>query len=60
MPTSVPTAPSQPASANAHQPKNEYDPEADLRVSIEFAYEAIRARVAAGGKGWGGYPLEPK
>jgi hypothetical protein len=53
--------PSQPESESAHQqpPKDEYDPEADLRASIEFAYAAIRARVAAAGKGWGGYPREP-
>jgi hypothetical protein len=33
-----------------------YDPTDDLRKSIEFAYTAIRERVAAGGKGWSGWP----
>jgi hypothetical protein len=49
--------PSWPESGSAHPrpPKDDYDPEKDLRASIEFAYEAIRARVAAGGKGWRGY-----
>lgn len=37
---------------------DDYDAAADMRASVEFAYEAIRARVAAGGPGWGGYPVE--
>lgn len=35
---------------------DEYDPEDDLRASIEFAYEEIRNRSVSGGKGWRGYP----
>jgi hypothetical protein len=37
-------------------PRDTYDPAVDLRASIEFAYRAIRARVARGGVGWGGWP----
>jgi hypothetical protein len=33
-----------------------YDATDDLRKSIEFAYVAIRERVAAGGPGWRGWP----
>lgn len=36
---------------------SEYDPDDDLRRSVEFAYENIRERVASGGKGWRGYPM---
>lgn len=32
--------------------KNDYDAEDDFAKSIEFSYEHIRARKAAGGKGW--------
>ena len=35
----------------------EYDPKDDLARSISWAYRYIRARVAAGGKGWRGYPM---
>jgi hypothetical protein len=38
-----------------------YDPDDDLRKSIEFAYAAIRERVAAGGRGWRGFgPGDPR
>jgi hypothetical protein len=35
-----------------------YDPSDDMRASIEFAYRAIRERVARGGRGWRGCPTE--
>lgn len=48
--------PSQPESENAHQPQPEgYDWRDDMHKSWLFALETIRARVAAGGDGWGGY-----
>jgi hypothetical protein len=31
------------------------DPREDMRRSVEFAYAAIRERVAKGRSGWGGY-----
>jgi hypothetical protein len=34
----------------------DYDSADDLRASVEFAYEAIRERVARGGRGWRGWP----
>jgi hypothetical protein len=34
----------------------DYDPSDDMRRSIEFAYEAIRERVAHGGRGWREWP----
>lgn len=37
---------------------DDYDAAADMRASIEFAYGHIRARVAAGGPGWRGYPID--
>jgi hypothetical protein len=37
-------------------PHDDYDPAADLTASIELAYQLVRARVAAGGRGWGGWP----
>jgi hypothetical protein len=37
-------------------PADGYDASADLAASIEFAYRAIRERVARGGPGWGGWP----
>jgi hypothetical protein len=40
-------------------PPDDYDPKADLSRSVEYAYEAIRARVAHGGRGWRGWPPEP-
>ena len=46
MPKSKPTDPS------------DYDPEMDLRASVEWAYRHIRERVAAGGKGWRGYAAQ--
>jgi hypothetical protein len=36
-----------------------YDAATDMRRSIEFAYKAIRARVARGGRGWRGWPENP-
>jgi hypothetical protein len=35
---------------------NDYDAADDLSRSIEYAYEAIRTRVARGGHGWRGWP----
>lgn len=35
---------------------DDYDRDDDFRRSIEFAYAEIRRRVAAGGRGWRGYP----
>jgi hypothetical protein len=37
-------------------PDANYDAADDLRRSVEFAYEAIRERVARGGHGWCGWP----
>ena len=37
-------------------PHDNYDLADDLSRSVEYAYEAIRARVARGGRGWRGYP----
>ena len=31
----------------------DYDPEIDIRKSVRVGFEAIRARVRSGGKGWG-------
>ncbi len=39
------------------QPEESYYWRDDMHKSWLFALEAIRARVAAGGRGWGGYPL---
>jgi len=36
---------------------SDYDQHDDLRKSVEFAYAFIRERVAKGGKGWRGYPM---
>jgi hypothetical protein len=36
---------------------DEYDWQVDHRKNIEFAYELVRERVAKGGKGWKGYPM---
>jgi hypothetical protein len=36
-----------------------YDAADDLQKSVEFAYQAVRARVARGGRGWRGWP-EPQ
>jgi uncharacterized protein YdaU (DUF1376 family) len=35
---------------------DDYNPTADFAASIDECYRAIRARVAAGGPGWGGWP----
>jgi site-specific DNA-methyltransferase (adenine-specific) len=43
-----------------HQPPDDYDAAADFTASIEEAYRAIRARVAKGGPGWGGWPGNPQ
>jgi hypothetical protein len=40
--------------ASSHQLRD-FNPSDDLHRSIEYAYEVIRARVAGGGRGWGGY-----
>jgi hypothetical protein len=37
-------------------PDANYDAADDLRRSVEFAYGAIRERVARGGHGWRGWP----
>lgn len=37
----------------------DYDTADDLQKSVEFAYQAVRARVARGGRGWRGWP-EPQ
>jgi hypothetical protein len=37
-------------------PHDRYDHSDDMRASIEFAYRAIRERVARGGCGWRGWP----
>ena len=37
-------------------PDANYNAADDLRRSVEFAYEAIRARVSCGGRGWAGWP----
>jgi hypothetical protein len=34
----------------------DYDAADDLSRSVEYAYEAIRERVAHGGRGWRGWP----
>ncbi len=36
---------------------DDYDRDDDFRKSVEFAYAFIRERVAKGGKGWKGYPM---
>jgi hypothetical protein len=37
-------------------PDDDYDADDDLRKSVEYAYRAIRQRVAHGGRGWRGWP----
>lgn len=37
-----------------------YDPQEDMRRSLRACYEAIRARVAAGGQGWAGMPQKER
>lgn len=37
------------------QQPDDYDATEDFARSIEEAYRVIRERVAAGGKGWGGW-----
>jgi hypothetical protein len=37
-------------------PDDAYDPADDIRRSVELAYALIRQHVAAGGRGWGGWP----
>jgi N6-adenosine-specific RNA methylase IME4 len=36
----------------------EYDPDDDIRRSVQDCLKAVKVRVDAGGKGWGGYPPE--
>jgi hypothetical protein len=41
-------------------PEAPYDAAADMRKSVESAYQCIRERVAHGGRGWREWPVEAK